>query len=52
MELPTLHHRQLVLRGVRMRDAKPMERALGDNRAWLSPWEATMPIIRTGTLGG
>ena len=48
MALPTLHHRQLILRGVRMRDAKAMERALGDNRAWLSPWEATTPIIRTG----
>ncbi len=44
--LPTLHHRVVTLRGVRMRDAKAMEKALGDNRAWLSPWEATTPLIQ------
>jgi len=48
MQLPTLHHRKLVLRGVRMRDARAMEQALGENRAWLSPWEATHPLIRPG----
>ena len=50
MQLPTLHHRKLVLRGVRMRDARAMEQALGENRAWLSPWEATHPLIRPGDL--
>jgi ribosomal-protein-alanine N-acetyltransferase len=44
--LPTFHHRVVTLRGVRMRDAKALEKALGDNRAWLSPWEATTPLIQ------
>ena len=46
--LPTLHHRLVTVRGVRVRDARAMERALSDNRAWLSPWEATTPLIRLG----
>ena len=48
VDLPTLHHRLVTVRGVRMRDAKAMERALADNRKWLSPWEATSPLIRLG----
>lgn len=46
MGLPTLHHRALTLRGVRMRDARALESALASNRAWLAQWEATNPIIR------
>lgn len=46
MALPTLSHRLVTLRGVRMRDARELERALSSNRAWLEPWEATNPIIR------
>ncbi|MDP4689107.1 MAG: GNAT family N-acetyltransferase, partial [Pontimonas sp.] len=48
--LPTLEHRLVTLRGVRLRDAKAMEKALGDNRAWLSPWEATTPLIRPNSF--
>jgi len=36
----------LTLRGVRLRDAKALENALGSNRGWLAQWEATNPIIR------
>jgi [ribosomal protein S5]-alanine N-acetyltransferase len=46
MSLPTLRHPSLVLRGVRIRDAKDMEKALSQHRAWLEPWEATTPLIR------
>ena len=46
LALPTLAHRVVTVRGVRMRDAKAMEQALADNRPWLSPWEATTPLIR------
>ena len=48
VDLPTLHHRLVTVRGVRMRDAKAMEKALANNRKWLSPWEATSPLIRPG----
>jgi ribosomal-protein-alanine N-acetyltransferase len=44
---PTLHHRLVTVRGVRLRDSKALEKALADNRAWLSPWEATTPLIRS-----
>lgn len=46
MDLPTLTHRLVVARGVRLRDARKLEQLLGDNRAWLGPWEATTPFIR------
>ena len=46
MALPSLSHRLVTLRGVRIRDAKELEKALSSNRAWLEPWEATNPIIR------
>jgi len=46
MALPTLTHPLVVVRGVRLRDAKAIEQALASNRAWLGPWEATNPIIR------
>ena len=46
MALPTLSHRLVTLRGVRLRDARELEKALSTNRGWLEPWEATNPIIR------
>ena len=48
--LPTLEHRLVTARGVRVRDASALDKALGSNRAWLEPWEATTPLIRPGTL--
>jgi len=48
MTLPTLRHRLVTLRGIRMRDARAMEHTLGSNRSWLSQWEATTPVIRLG----
>lgn len=43
--LPTLTHKQVVVRGIKLRDAKALEKALGNNRPWLQPWEATHPVI-------
>ena len=43
--LPTLTHPLVSLRGVKLRDARALEKALGDNRRWLQPWEATHPVI-------
>jgi ribosomal-protein-alanine N-acetyltransferase len=48
MTLPTLRHRLVTLRGIRMRDARAMEHTLSSNRSWLSQWEATTPVIRLG----
>lgn len=45
MSLPTLTHPLVTVRGVKLRDAKALEKALGNNRSWLEPWEATHPII-------
>jgi ribosomal-protein-alanine N-acetyltransferase len=33
------------VRGVKLRDARALEKALGNNRSWLQPWEATHPVI-------
>lgn len=44
MDVPTLHHRLVTVRGVRLRDAKALGDCLSTNRAWLSPWEATNPL--------
>jgi len=44
--LPTIHHREMTLRGVRVRDAQALETALSKNRGWLEQWEATDPVIR------
>lgn len=41
--LPTLRDGEVVLRPIRARDARPLERILLDNRAWLRQWEATYP---------
>jgi ribosomal-protein-alanine N-acetyltransferase len=43
--LPTLSHKQVVVRGITLRDWKALEKALGNNRPWLQPWEATHPVI-------
>ena len=41
--IPTLEDAGVVLRPIRVRDARELERLLLDNRAWLAPWEATSP---------
>lgn len=41
--LPTLRDGELTLRPIRVRDARALERALIENRAWLRRWEATYP---------
>jgi ribosomal-protein-alanine N-acetyltransferase len=43
MVVPTLTEGRVTLRPIRLRDAKPLERSLLDNRGWLRPWEATSP---------
>lgn len=43
---PTLRHGPVTVRGVRTRDAKALEAELVGNRAWLEPWEATLPGSR------
>ena len=40
---PRLEDAGVVIRGIRMRDARALERELVDNRAWLQRWEATLP---------
>lgn len=47
MVVPTLKEGPVSLRAVRLRDAKPLERALLDNRTWLRKWEATSPYAPT-----
>lgn len=41
--IPTLRDGDLVVRPIRARDAKQLERVLLDNRSWLRQWEATYP---------
>lgn len=41
--LAPLQHGRVGLRLVRARDARTLQRELLDNRAWLQPWEATIP---------
>ncbi|HET8958231.1 MAG TPA: GNAT family protein [Microcella sp.] len=41
--IPTLRAGATVLRPIRVRDARILERELVDNRSWLRPWEATSP---------
>lgn len=43
VEHPVLQDGQLVLRQLRLRDASALEQVLLQNRAWLQPWEATLP---------
>ena len=41
--IPTLRDEATVLRPIRVRDARALERELLESRAWLRPWEATSP---------
>ncbi|MCS5732762.1 GNAT family N-acetyltransferase [Herbiconiux daphne] len=43
MFVPTLSEGAVVVRPIRVRDAKPLERELVENRSWLRKWEATNP---------
>lgn len=43
VEHPVLTDGELVLRPLRTRDARELERVLLENRPWLQPWEATLP---------
>src|SRR5690606_9700372 len=38
-----MQHGPVVLRLIRTRDARTLQRELLSNRAWLQPWEATIP---------
>lgn len=44
MVIPTLHDGDVVIRPVRLRDARALERELLANRTWLRRWEATNPV--------
>lgn len=41
--IPTLSEGAVTIRGIRIRDARRLERELLDNRKWLRTWEATNP---------
>ncbi|MCU1442101.1 MAG: family N-acetyltransferase [Cryobacterium sp.] len=41
--IPTLREGPILLRPIRLRDARVLERELMDNRSWLRKWEATSP---------
>ncbi|CAD6003160.1 GNAT family N-acetyltransferase [Agreia sp. COWG] len=43
MFVPTLSDGPIVIRPIRVRDAKALERELMENRGWLRKWEATNP---------
>lgn len=43
MATPTLTEGAVTIRGIRVRDARKLERELMDNRSWLRKWEATSP---------
>jgi ribosomal-protein-alanine N-acetyltransferase len=43
MFVPTLVEGPVTARPIRVRDAKPLERELMENRIWLRKWEATNP---------
>ena len=43
MTIPTLRDGSIVIRPIRIRDARVLERELLDNRSWLRKWEATSP---------
>ena len=42
--IPTLRDGVTVLRPIRVRDARALERELIASRSWLRPWEATSPV--------
>ncbi|WP_213813628.1 GNAT family N-acetyltransferase [Glaciihabitans sp. dw_435] len=41
--IPSLTEGAVTIRPIRLRDARPLERELVDNRSWLRKWEATNP---------
>jgi ribosomal-protein-alanine N-acetyltransferase len=43
VSVPTLRDGLVSIRPIRIRDARPLERELLDNRSWLRTWEATNP---------
>jgi ribosomal-protein-alanine N-acetyltransferase len=43
MFVPTLSDGPIVIRPIRVRDARALERELMENRTWLRKWEATNP---------
>jgi len=43
VSVPTLRDGSVTIRPIRIRDARPLERELLDNRSWLRTWEATNP---------
>jgi len=43
MFVPTLSDGPIVIRPIRVRDARALERELMENRGWLRKWEATNP---------
>jgi ribosomal-protein-alanine N-acetyltransferase len=43
VSVPTLRDGSVTIRPIRIRDARPLERELLDNRSWLRQWEATNP---------
>ncbi|MCS5499434.1 GNAT family N-acetyltransferase [Cnuibacter physcomitrellae] len=43
MFIPTLSDGPISIRPIRVRDARPLERELVENRSWLRTWEATSP---------
>lgn len=45
MSLYTLHSERLTLRPLRFRDKKKWLDVRTENREWLTPWEATFPLI-------
>ena len=48
MAIPTLSDGDVVIRPIRLRDARVLEQELASNRHWLKQWEATNP---TGPMG-
>jgi ribosomal-protein-alanine N-acetyltransferase len=43
-----LHGTEIVLRPMRYRDRTKWNRVRAENREWLTPWEATLPVIPVG----
>jgi ribosomal-protein-alanine N-acetyltransferase len=42
--IPTLRDGDVVIRPIRLKDARALERELLENRTWLRKWEATNPV--------
>ncbi len=50
LPVPTLVHGDLTVRPIRVRDARPLELLLAQNRSWLRQWEATSPTGMPGSV--